>query len=273
MQSKISKMMKSIFIIFTLGVFSMNSHANDTSKNKRFPAEDYFSGNRLEMGQAIYKNDKEQVEKLLKQGIDINALSDKEDGFTYLMYSVFLDNRFEIAELLLKYKADPNKVSRDLSKNKKRYVYYLPLTFASERLPIKYMELLLRYGAKANYGYIDENGRMPLNAMYPINAAVRSSYILWEWEREDFMNDIKARVDLLLKYGADINSRGSLGKSVVEFSLSNPEIILYLMDKGADHKIYGQKILRGAKKLLKSNHNNMKLREIIRRLEALGYKE
>ena len=133
-------------------------------------------------------------------------------------------------------------------------------------------KLLLKYGAKANYGYRDEKGKMPLYAMYPLNAAVRSSYILNKWNREDFMNDIKARIELLLEYGADINSIGAMGNTVVEWADSNPEIVLYLMDKGADHRLYGKELLRTSKRLLQASPNNIDRQEIIHRLEALGYK-
>ena len=249
----------------------MNSYANDTSKNKRFPAEDYFFGERLEMGKAIYQNDKNKVEKLLKQGINVNALSENNDGFTYLMYSIFLDNRYKIAELLLQHNADPNLVSYIYFPKYKQKSYYLPLTFSAESKSIEDMQLLLKYGAKANYTYINAKGEKPLHAMYPINAAVRSAYILNKWSREDFMNDIKARIDLLLKHGADINSIGSMGKSVVEWADSNAEIVLYLMDKGAYHRIYGKKLLKDTKLFSEIHPKNNYLKEIIRRLEALGY--
>ena len=108
--------------------------------------------------------------------------------------------------------------------------------------------------------------------MPAINSAVRSAYILDKWDRKDFMNDIKARIELLLKYGADINSIGSMGKTVVEWADSNPEIVLYLMDKGADHRLYGNNLLRTSKRLLKANPNNSDRQEIIRRLTELGYK-
>ncbi|WP_109079380.1 ankyrin repeat domain-containing protein [Aggregatibacter kilianii] len=257
--------------ILILGA-SMNAYTNDSERNERLLPEKYFEGKRLEMAKAIHQNDRVKVEKLLKNGLNVNELSSNNDGVTYLLYSLFLDDRFKIVELLLQHNADPNQVSKVLSENKKRYVYYLPLTFVSDDKPIEYMELLLKYGANPNYAYRDEKGEIPLYAMYPINAAVRSSYILNRWSREDYMNDIKARVELLLQHGADINSIGATGRSVVEFSLMNREIILYLMDKGADHRIYGEKLLRSSEKLLKANPNDENLKEIIRRLRELGYK-
>ena len=134
-----------------------------------------------------------------------------------------------------------------LSNSKKYKFYYLPLTSVSSDESIEYMKLLLKYGVDPNYFYRDDTGDIALNAMPAINAAVRSAYILNKWNREDFMNDIKARVELLLEYGADINSIGSVGKKVVEWADSNPEIVLYLMNKGADHRLYGKKLLRRAK--------------------------
>lgn len=244
--------------------------AKETEKNERLKPNLYFNGKYLEMGKAIYENDKYKVENLLRQGFDVNELSD-ENTMTYLLYSVMLDNRFEIAELLLKHNADPNKVSKLLSNSKKYEFYYLPLSYASANKSIKYITLLLKYGADPNKIYKNKEGRIELDAMPAINSAVRSAYILNEWDRKDFMNDIKARIELLLKYGADINSIGSMGKTVVEWADSNPEIVLYLMDKGADHRLYGKNLLRTSKRLLKANPNNSYRQEIIRRLTALGY--
>lgn len=258
-----------LVILLTLGG-CMKYIKGETERNRRLQPEEYFEGARMEMARAIHQNDKRKVESLLKQGINVNELSKNNDGTTYLLYSVILDNRIEIAQLLLDYGADPNQVSKRLSRNK--YIYYLPLTFVADDQPIEYMKLLLKYGAKANYGYRDEKGKMPLYAMYPLNAAVRSSYILNKWNREDFMNDIKARIELLLEYGADINSIGAMGNTVVEWADSNPEIVLYLMDKGADHRLYGKELLRTSKRLLQASPNNIDRQEIIHRLEALGYK-
>ena len=47
-------------IILILGV-AMSSYANDTEKNQRFPAKDYFTGDRFEMGNAIYQHDKNKI--------------------------------------------------------------------------------------------------------------------------------------------------------------------------------------------------------------------
>lgn len=238
--------------------------------NSRIKPEEFFYGKNLNMAKAIYLNDINKVEKLLKEGVDINEVSE-ENTMTYLFYSVMLDNRFEIAELLLKHNADPNKVSKALSNSKKYEFYYLPLSYASANKSIKYITLLLKYGADPNKIYKNKEGRIELDAMPAINSAVRSAYILDKWDRKDFMNDIKARIDLLLEYGADINSIGSMGKTVVEWANSNTEIVLYLMDKGADHRLYGKKMLKRVKNTLRANPNDEEAKEIIRRLTELGY--
>ncbi|MBF0752617.1 MULTISPECIES: ankyrin repeat domain-containing protein [unclassified Pasteurella] len=268
---QIKKYLAFFILSLYLSMISIYAYSNETEKNRRLIPEKFFSGSHLEMAQAIHKNDRAKVEKLLKQGIDVNEISET-NTMTYLLYSVMLENRFEIAELLLKNNANPNKVSMILSNSKKYKFYYLPLTSVSSDESIEYMKLLLKYGADPNYFYRDDTGDIALNAMPAINAAVRSAYILNKWNREDFMNDIKARIELLLENGADINSIGSVGKTVVEWADSNPEIVLYLMDKGADHRLYGKELLRTSKRLLQANPNNIHRQEIIRRLEALGYK-
>ena len=113
---------------------------------------------------------------------------------------------------------------------------------------------------------------MAFNTMYALNAAVRSAYILKKWERSDFMNDIKARVDLLLAYGADINAIGAMDESVAESATSNPDIFVYLMDKGADHHIYGKRVLRFYRDIFKSGSEVKPYQDaVIRRLSELGY--
>ncbi|MFZ7143529.1 ankyrin repeat domain-containing protein [Avibacterium avium] len=256
-----------LMLAICLSMVSMCGYSKETEDNSRIKPEEFFYGKNLDMAKSIYQNDISKVEKLIKEGIDINEVSE-ENTMTYLMYSVMLDNRFEIAELLLKYNADPNKVSKIL--DDKYELYYLPLTSVSVNKSIQYMELLLKYGANPNDFYRGKWG-IELNAMPAINSAVRSAYILNKWDRKDFMNDIKARIELLLEYGADINSIGAMGKTVVEWAESNPEIVLYLMDKGADHHIYGKNLLRTSKRLLKATPNNSYRQEIIRRLTALGY--
>ncbi|MFZ7308595.1 ankyrin repeat domain-containing protein [Avibacterium avium] len=259
-----------LMLAICLSMVSMCGYSKETEDNSRIKPEEFFYGKNLDMAKSIYQNDISKVEKLIKEGIDINEVSE-ENTMTYLMYSVMLDNRFEISELLLKYNADPNKVSKALSNSKKYEFYYLPLSYASANKSIKYMSLLLKYGADPNKIYKNKAGRIELDAMPAINSAVRSAYILNKWDRKDFMNDIKARIELLLEYGADINSIGAMGKTVVEWAESNPEIVLYLMDKGADHHIYGKNLLRTSKRLLKATPNNSYRQEIIRRLTALGY--
>ncbi len=259
-----------LMLAICLLMVSIYGYSKETENNSRIKPEEFFYGKNLDMAKAIYRNDINKVEKLLKEGIDINEVSE-ENTMTYLFYSVMLDNRFEIAELLLKHNADPNKVSKALSNSKKYEFYYLPLSYASANKSIKYITLLLKYGADPNKIYKNKEGRIELDAMPAINAAVRSAYILDKWDRKDFMNDIKARIDLLLEYGADINSIGSMGKTVVEWANSNPEIVLYLMDKGADHRLYGTKMLKRVKNTLRANPDDEHAKEIIRRLTELGY--
>lgn len=48
---KIFTLLKNVkFILFIILGVCMNSYANDTAKNRSFPAEEYFTGEHLEMG-------------------------------------------------------------------------------------------------------------------------------------------------------------------------------------------------------------------------------
>ena len=259
-------------IILILGV-AMSSYANDTEKNQRFPAKDYFTGDRFEMGNAIYQNDKNKVKTLLEEGIDVNALSKENSGFTYLMYAIFLDNRFDIAEMLLKNKANPNLVSKITFKNKSKESYYLPLAFASERLPIEYMKLLLQYGADPNNIYVSDNEKKHLHTTYPMNVVVKSLYLPSIWSRDEYISDIKDKINLLLKYGANFGTKDNVGHTVFENAEINPEILLYIMNKEKNTGLYGNRLMNMLKNSLKNSNETTKrtYEEIIKKLTAAGY--
>ncbi|KMK51393.1 hypothetical protein RO21_06705 [[Actinobacillus] muris] len=253
--------------------------------NSRFPAEHFFFNERAEMGQAIYQNDLSKVKRLIAQGVNVNTQPANNQGFTYLMYAVFLKDRFEITKYLLENGADPNQISVvDFPEYKSKYVnianqagqdVYLPLSLASSNRKIDYIKLLLKYGAKANRdlnkdSYYKQFGG---NKGLPLFAAVDAVYNEKGWSREDWMNDIKKRIDLLISYGADINEPNYLGLSLVDESSTNLEITEYLMNKGATPKLYGEKLAKKLPKLLiKGRGDYNKRLELLKRLEKMGYR-
>lgn len=253
--------------------------------NSRFPAEHFFFNERAEMGQAIYQNDLSKVKRLIAQGVNVNAQPANNQGFTYLMYAVFLYNRSDIIRTLLEAGADPNQISIVYSpKYKSDYVNvaniegercYLPLSLAASSSPISDMQQLLKYGAQASRDlnkdpYYKQFGG---NKGLPLFAVVDAVYDEKGWSREDWMNDIKKRIDLLISYGADINEPNYLGLSLVDESSTNLEITEYLMNKGANPKLYGEKLAKKLPKLLiKGRSDYNKRLELLKRLEKMGYR-
>ncbi len=190
------------------------------------------------------------------------------------MYSVFLDNRFDIAKLLLQHKADPNLVSKVTFKGMKREVYYLPLTFAADRLPIDYMKVLLEYSADPSVAYVSRDGKKHLNATYPMNVVVKSTYLPSKWSRDEYLDDIRNKIELLLSYGADFSTKDNVAYTVFEDAEINPEILLYIMDKEKNTKLYGSKLMKNSKNSWKNSNQETRViyEKIINKLTEAGYK-
>lgn len=77
----------------------------------QFKPENFFEGNFLPIGKAIFNNNsKEVIDLLSNKGIAINAVGKggKSGKPTFLMYAVLLE-KHEIVETLLKLGADPNQ--------------------------------------------------------------------------------------------------------------------------------------------------------------------
>ncbi|WP_172461297.1 ankyrin repeat domain-containing protein [Pasteurella testudinis] len=217
--------------------------------NTRFPAKNFFFGERAEMGEAIYQNDILKVEMLLKQGINVDQLSENNDGFTYLMYAIFLEDRQKITRLLLEAGANPNIVSDvDFPRYQAEGISgatasgrekYLPLYFETQRAPIEDVHLLLKYGADPNQ--ILKDGNLYLAVLL---AAAQSMAVLDRYESD---LDSISRIKLLLEYGLDIKRQTQIAAITNPicgaYNSSHIDTVLFILDNGGDATACGEKLV------------------------------
>lgn len=156
------------------------------SKRKKYKPAEYFSGQELEIAEAIYHGEKKQLSKFFESGHDINTVG--QAGFTYLMYAIMLED-YGMTEFLLEKGANPNQLSplmknrfnRDREESEKMPLNMLPLETCCEHYPIKWMKLLIKYGADLNDNRTET----------PIEAAITT--------------DDMEKIEYLLRSGVDIN--------------------------------------------------------------------
>lgn len=154
-------------ILFFISIFltSCSFMINEKRANGPLPTDYFSKGIELEMASAIYNNNLDSVRLLIKEGVDINKLS--EGGMTYL-YFALMRKEYDIMKLLLENGANPNIANNFYSKpgyQKEGYSEEKELgvcleTSGDPYYEIKYMKLLIEYGANVN----DTIGITPLEA-------------------------------------------------------------------------------------------------------------
>jgi ankyrin repeat protein len=186
-------------------------------ERERYPPGEYFNTRELAVAEAIYHADRKQLAELIDRGTEINHVG--KEGFTYLMYAIMIEH-YDVVEFLLEKGADPNQLS-PLMKHKGnklreqkdwRPLRMLPLeTCCGSGYPIKYLKLLIKYGAVLN----DNRTELPLHVA--------------------ILSDNIEKIKYLLDCGADINQlyRGST-PAMTAAKIMSWDMIDYLLDRGAD---------------------------------------
>lgn len=158
---------------------------------------------------AIKSQDIKTVKELVHNGVDVNNTSASSRGYTPLRYAVFMKN-IEIVRLLIKSGANVNKISAD---------GHTPLKIACsayESPPVDDMvKLLLDNGAEPGIYNKWTDGPLHYAAMYKQPGAVK----------------------MLIQYGADVNAKGSYGRTPLIYGASSarmPDMVKFLIDSGAD---------------------------------------
>lgn len=107
------KMKKIIFLIFfTMTLFScQDTRSRKTQNKEQYPPQKLFEGAQLDVAQKIFNEDNSGLENVLKENPKvINQLSEVKDyGYTLLMYASIIEN-LEAMKILLDNGADPNIV-------------------------------------------------------------------------------------------------------------------------------------------------------------------
>ena len=207
------------YILFAF-VFLLTSCIMSNRERERFPAAEYFNKQELPIAEAIYNGEEKKLQNLINQGANISHIG--EEGFTYLMYAVMIEN-YEITELLLENGADPNQISplmktkrnaRREEGERKRSLDMLPLeTSCGSSYPIKYMKLLIKHGAVIN---VNNNKTPP-----PLEEAI--------------ITDDMEKIKYLVANGADINLLYQSSTPIMTAAkIMSWHMIDYLLDCGAD---------------------------------------
>ena len=227
--------------------------------------EVYFpDGLELQMATAIYNDKPRAIQKLIKEGIDLNHVS--KGGMTYLYYAL-LNHNYDVMELLLKHGADPNVHSEFYTNpeyHKKGYsddkTYALCLQYSGyDDYDIKYMKLLIKYGANVN----------DTTSMNPIWATLRD-------KRQG-----REKIKYLVEQGLNLNNSQTGTPAICGQALIYKwGMVLFLMDLGADPLAGDDPKFHVAASVqryfdkgfdVNSEHGKMAL-EVKRRLEQRGVK-
>lgn len=166
--------------------------------------QSYIDPQVITLIEAASRGNVKRVEQLVKSGVDVNAIGDH--GTTPLIW-VMLSRNHRGVETLLKLGANPNQ-RFDRS--------YTPMWFAAGGDDIKLLELLLEYGGDVD---VWAEGKSPL-----VLAALQ---------------DRPAHYDLLIDYGADINSTNIVGQTIAGWyvALAYHEELLGLLESGYNFEL------------------------------------
>ncbi|AHF17993.1 ankyrin repeat domain-containing protein [Niabella soli] len=184
------------------------------------PPEKFFKGEDLKMATAIYKNDNQTIENLVKQehfnvngrgSVIIPSYSPTDTvRYTYLNYAVVI-GALPAAEKLLQLGADVNLVAVNGGG------YNANINMACSNRNKEMIRLLIQSKENLNPEFCDS----PINDLLIGNAD-------------------KSLIDLLLNSGANINYQSYVGGGVAvstALNLDKFDFVNYFLDKGADPSI------------------------------------
>jgi len=186
-------------------------------KRTRDLPEHYFGLEEVPVARAIFNGEGRELKRLLKQGSADISRPGKE-GCTFLQYALKL-KEYKMMEILLEQGADPNVISPRtrirIGKLSEGTTYdELPLETSCHSIySIKYMQLLVKYGAKINDNRV----------VIPLDRAISG--------------DQRNKINYLLSKGADVNlAYEDTGGTVLLSAaiLSNWELVELFLNYGAD---------------------------------------
>ncbi len=201
--------MKTIICIIIITIATSCMNTSESKSKKDNPPHDFFSGAALLMGQAIYKNDIKEIERLVKTShYNVNDRGNTKNKFTYLGYAVLIDAT-KAAEELLKLGADVNLPSLENTSS-----IYTNIGLACDNKNKEMINLLLKYHVNLN---------PPLDGS-PIHGLIIG-------------NVDNSVIELLINKGANINHTNFISGDtpiITSLNIFHFDEVNYFLDKGAD---------------------------------------
>jgi ankyrin repeat protein len=181
---------------------------------------------------AVYNNDLPIMQELIARGSDIYQYA--ADGYRTLIFAAARMKHIEALQLLISLGLDPDMIAGDPTNRccfprSSDEIPDTPLTAAVKNRDLIGMQLLLEAGADPNR---KSNGTPPLhltlaNGYYPASETVNYYAVI---------DESHAIIDLLLKFGANINLKSDEGHTfLIKAIQSGPvETAIHLIESGAD---------------------------------------
>ena len=210
----------------------------------KFAPEKYFAeGDELMFASAIYHGNSKKIKRLLSDNaIDVNKPG--ASGFTYLLYSIYIE-KYDMTKVLLELGADPNQLS--VVKHPDGSIEKLtPLVCVCRNhwYSIKYIKLLVEKGANVNdtivspplVSCIMNSGKDQKKVRYLIENGANINLVFGDYTPMQYavLSRRLDLVDLLWDYGADPLYIGKKGNSlaymvqkIVNKNLGTPEYIAH----------------------------------------------
>ena len=226
-----------VYIMALLTLFGCNSFS-------KFAPEKYFAeGDELMFASAIYHGNSKKIKRLLSDNaIDVNKPG--ASGFTYLLYSIYIE-KYDMTKVLLELGADPNQLS--VVKHPDGSIEKLtPLVCVCRNhwYSIKYIKLLVEKGANVNDTIVSpplvtcimNSGKEQKKIRYLIENGANINLVFGDYTPMQYavLSRRLDLVDLLWDYGADPLYIGKKGNSlaymvqkIVNKNLGTPEYIAH----------------------------------------------
>ena len=174
---------------------------------------EYFINKTDERNQIIintYDGEIEKVENSIKNGFDVNTVFFGYNNYTLLVLAI-IGGQFEMCKKLLELGANIHYIN-----NRDKNLVFMYLQTKPKKKNIKILEFLLENGCIVETKYF--------------------SSLVDRLQKENIQE-----LELLIKYGANVNYVGKDGKSLLHFAVENkghkifdPSIIQLLIENGAD---------------------------------------
>jgi len=207
-------------------IMTMTSCARGSIYDSLWKAEEYFTDPQLvALCKAIEKEDLAEMERLVKAGVDVNAMG--KDGMTLLLWGYPMGE--EVLEKLLELGADPNTQYNSGFGSRGRVRPGDSLLFVAIRSTgssnavnrekfQNYVDILLKHGADPNLIHT-RKGIPPLKTTIVLNSPETA--------------------EKLIKAGADVNFKDDIGRPLIYYAARGRAFAIFrsLFEHGADYCI------------------------------------